>query len=49
MRFPVIADSGANFHMFREKEFFTKIIPASGRVTLGDGITNLAIKGVGTV
>jgi len=22
MRFPVIADSGANFHMFREKEFF---------------------------
>jgi len=35
--------------MFCEKEFFSKIIPASGRVILGDGITNLAIKGVGTV
>jgi hypothetical protein len=49
MKFPVIADSGANFHMFKEKEFFTKILPATGRVILGDGKTNLAIQGVGTV
>jgi hypothetical protein len=47
--YPVIADSGANFHMFKEKEFFTKIIPATGTVILGDGHTALPILGVGTV
>jgi hypothetical protein len=49
MRYPVIADSGANFHMFKEKEFFTKIIPATGTVILGDGHTTLPILGVCTV
>jgi len=49
MRFPIIADSGANFHMFREKEFFTSIIPATGNVILGDGQTTLKIVGIGTI
>jgi hypothetical protein len=30
MKYPVIADSGANFHMFKEREFFTKIMPILG-------------------
>jgi hypothetical protein len=49
MPFPVIADSGANYHMFNAKEYFTSIIPSSGNVILGDGKTSLTIKGVGTV
>jgi len=49
MLFPVIADSGANYHMFRDKEFFETMSPASGVVLLGDGKTRLSIKGVGTV
>jgi hypothetical protein len=49
MRYPVIADSGANFHMFRDKEFFENIIPATGTVLLGDGHTSLKIQGIGTV
>jgi len=49
MQFPVIADSGANYHMFKEREFFDSITPASGTVLLGDGKTTLPIKGVGTV
>jgi hypothetical protein len=49
MKYPVIADSGANFHMFKEKDFFVKIIPATGSVLLGDGQTALPILGVGTV
>jgi len=49
MQYPVIADSGANFPMFKEKEFFVKIIPANGSVLLGDGQTALPILGVGTV
>jgi len=49
MKFPVIADSGANFHMFKEQAFFTKILPATGRVILGDGKTNLSVQGIGTV
>jgi len=49
MPFPVIADSGANYHMFRDKEFFETISPASGQVILGDGKTTLPILGVGTV
>jgi hypothetical protein len=47
--FPVIADSGANYHMFCERSFFDTLHPASGAVLLGDGITTLSIKGVGTV
>jgi len=49
MPYPVIADSGAIFHMFKEREFFTHITPATGRVLLGDGVTALPILGVGTV
>jgi hypothetical protein len=49
MQFPVIADSGANYHMFKDPAFFDFIIPAKGNVILGDGKTNLSIQGVGTV
>jgi len=49
MPFPVIADSGANCHMFKERSFCDTLHPASGTVLLGDGITTLNIKGVGTV
>jgi len=48
-KFPVIADSGANFHMFKDREFFDHISPASGTVILGDGKTKLNIQGIGTV
>jgi len=34
MRYPVIADSGANFHMFKEPEFFESMVPAHGNVIL---------------
>ncbi len=33
----VIIDSGANFHMFKDREFSTSLSPASGKVILGDG------------
>ncbi len=49
IQFPVIANSGANFHMFRDKEFFESISPASGNVILGVGVTTVPIQGVGTV
>jgi hypothetical protein len=49
MQYPVIVDSGANFHMFRNKEFFTSLLPATGKVFLGDGKTCLPILCVGTV
>ncbi len=49
MQYPVIADSGANFHMFRELDFFTSLTPAKGQVILGDGTTCLPIHGIGTV
>jgi hypothetical protein len=48
MKFP-IADSGANHHMFKEKEFFTSITFMKGQVVLGDGKTRLNIHGIGTV
>lgn len=47
--YPIIADSGANFHMFKEQEFFTQLTPAQGSVLLGDGKTSLPIHGIGTV
>jgi hypothetical protein len=47
--FPIIIDSGANFHMFKHKEFFVSLLPATGRVILGDGQKSLPICGVGTV
>jgi len=49
MLFLIIADSGANFHMFWEKEFFTSITPATGKVILGDGKTTLEIQRIGTI
>jgi hypothetical protein len=49
MKYPIIVDSGANGHMFKEHEFFDTLLPASGRVNLGDGKTVLDIKGIGTV
>jgi hypothetical protein len=49
MKYPIIIDSGANFHMFRDREFFTALAPATGKVILGDGVTSLPILGVGTV
>jgi hypothetical protein len=49
MRYPIIADSRANFHMFKEREFFDALHPANGRVILGDGKTELSIKGVGAL
>jgi hypothetical protein len=30
MLFPVIADSGANYHMFNDRAFFETLLPASG-------------------
>jgi len=49
MEYPIIADSGANFHMFRDREFFRTLHPATGQVILGDGKTTLPIQGVGTI
>ncbi len=49
MEYPIIADSGANFHMFRDREFFESIQLFSGKVVLGDGQTTLDIQGIGTI
>jgi len=49
MKYPIIVDSGANYHMFEEKEFFTTLVPTQGTVILGDGTTTLAIQGIGQV
>jgi len=49
MKCPIIADSGANYHMFKDLEFFNYITPATGRVVLGDGKTSLNIEGIGSV
>ncbi len=35
--------------MFRDREFFSSLLPATGKVILGDGKTSLPIEGVGTV
>jgi hypothetical protein len=48
MEFPIIADSGANFHMFCNQEF-QSMTPFSGKAILGDGQTTLNIQGIGTV
>jgi len=48
-KYPIIADSGAHWHMFKEKEFFTSLNPSQGHVVLGDGKTSLSIHGIGTV
>ena len=49
MKFPIIIDSGTNFHMFKEFEFFKHITPATGKIILGDGKSSIPIQGVGTV
>jgi hypothetical protein len=49
MLYPIIADSGANFHMFHDPEFFVSMSQASGNLILGDGTTTLSIKGVGRI
>lgn len=49
MKFPIIEDSGANFHMFCDRDFFETLHPASGQVILGDGKTTLPIQGIGTI
>ncbi len=49
MKYPIIANNGANFHMFKDIEFFETLSPASGHVILGDGTTKLAIQGIGTI
>jgi hypothetical protein len=48
MRYPIIADSGANY-LFYGKGFFTSLLPASGEVIHGDDKTTFSIKGVGIV
>jgi hypothetical protein len=30
MKYPIIADSGANYHIFKEREFFEILHPATG-------------------
>jgi hypothetical protein len=49
MKYPIIADSGANYHMIKEKDFFSSLQPTSGSVLLGDGKSVINIEGVGTV
>ena len=49
MKYPVIADNGANFHILNDTEFFDFILPARGQVLLGDGKTFLLTKGIGSV
>jgi len=44
MHYPIIADSGANFHMFREPDFIEFITPANGHVVLGDGTTTKGLR-----
>ena len=49
VKFPIIADSGANFHMFRDIEFFESLSPVTGNVILGDGKTSVPIQGIGII
>jgi hypothetical protein len=49
MQNPTIVDSGANYHMFNKREFFTSLVPTSGQVILGDGKTVLSIQSNGQV
>jgi hypothetical protein len=48
VNFPIIADSGSNFHMFWDIEFFETLAPFTGNVILGDGKTLVPIQGVGS-
>jgi hypothetical protein len=49
VKFPIITDSGSNYHMFKELVFFDSLVPATGWVILGDGKTSLPIHGIGTI
>jgi hypothetical protein len=49
MKYPIIVGSGANYHMFKDIEFFDSLQPVSGNVILGDGKTSLPIQGIGTI
>jgi hypothetical protein len=49
VKFPIIADSGANFHMFRDIEFFESLSPVTGNVILGDGKTSVPIHGIAVI
>jgi hypothetical protein len=49
MKFPVIANSGANFHVLKNLEFFYTLTPASGQIIFGDDNSYLPIHIVGTV
>jgi len=47
MPYPVIPDSGAKIHMFKELEF-SESIPAGASAILGDGKSKLPTQGIGT-
>jgi hypothetical protein len=49
MDYPIIANSEANFHMFKNLAFFYSMIPTMGHVILGDGQTKLSIQGIGSI
>jgi hypothetical protein len=49
IKYPIIADSGANYHMVKDIEFFDSLIPTTGQVLLGDEKTLLTVQGIGTV
>jgi len=49
MKYPIIVDNGANYHMFKKREFFANLVPTQGKVILGDGKTTLDIQGIGQI
>jgi hypothetical protein len=49
IKFSATADSGGNYHIFKEREFLETLYPTFCTVLLGDGKTTLKIKVVGTV
>jgi len=42
-------NSGANYHMLKERELFATLVPTQGQLILGDGKTVLPIQGIGQV
>jgi hypothetical protein len=44
MKYPIIADSGANYHIFKEREFFEILHPATGRRFAVEMLNNLSLK-----
>ncbi len=39
MKYPIIVDSGDNYHMFKEREFITSLAQTNCQVILSDGKT----------